>query len=191
MIEESNKTINRAQKYFIDALLALMAEKDYEKISVSELAKRAQYDRRTFYRYFKSKDDILCLHYAELLHEMAELTNQKGVLTPRSFCLAYFEFWNGHTDFLTLLDRHRLLHFLGERQELMIYHHVGHRVQEDLPDTLSETAEFGQYSFYFTQGGLWSALIYWVHTGMKQSPAVLTEHILNTFIEMAKLICPL
>ena len=70
----------------------------------------------------------------------------------------------------------------------MIYHHVGHRVQKNLPDTLSETAEFSQYSFYFTQGGLWSVLIYWVRTGMKQSPSVLTEHILNTFIEMEKLI---
>lgn len=75
MIEKTNQTINRAQKYFIDALLTLMEEKSYEDISVSELAERAQYDRRTFYRYFKSKDDILCLYYAELLHEMAELTN--------------------------------------------------------------------------------------------------------------------
>ena len=188
MDKEIDRTLNRAQKYFINALLTLMEEKPYGEISVSELSERAQYDRRTFYRYFKSKDDILCLYYAKLLQEMAELTNQKGMLTPRSFCLAYFEFWNGHKDFLMLLDRHRLLHFLGESQELMIYHHVGHRVQKNLPDTLSETAEFSQYSFYFTQGGLWSVLIYWVRTGMKQSPAVLTEHILNTFIEMEKLI---
>lgn len=188
MKDTTDKTINRAQKCFIDALLALMEEKPYGEITVSALSERAQYDRRTFYRYFKSRDDILCLYYAGLLHEMAELTSQKGALTPRSFCLAYFEFWQKHKDFLTLLDKHRLLHFLGERQELMIYHHVGHRVQDNLPDTLSETVEFGQYAFYFTQGGLWSALIYWVHTGMKQSPAVLTEHILDTFSEMAKLI---
>ena len=188
MKKELNETINRAQKYFIDALLTLMLEKPYAEISVTELSERAQYDRRTFYRYFKSKDDVLCLYYSELLHEMAERINKKGMLTPRSFVLAYFEFWNSHKDFLTLMDRHRLLHFLGERQELMIYHHVGHRVQDNLPDTLSETEEFGQYSFDFTQGGLWSALIYWVHSGMKQKPAVLTEHILNTFIEMGKLI---
>lgn len=187
MKEKKEPSLNRAQQSFIDALLTLMERKPYTEITVSELAELAQYDRRTYYRYFRSRDDILCLYYSELLHELAELTNQKGALTLRSFCTAYFEFWSSHKDFLMLLDRHHLLHFLGGMQELMIYQHVGQRVQSDLPDTLSETAEFSQYSFHFTHGGLWSALVFWVHTGMQQSPMRLTEHIINCFTEMSKL----
>ena len=44
------KTLNRSQKAFIDALLALMKEKSYYEITITELSGRAQYDRRTYYR---------------------------------------------------------------------------------------------------------------------------------------------
>lgn len=116
MEKKNEASLTRAQHFFIDALLTLMQAKPYTEITVSELSELAQYDRRTYYRYFKSKDDILCLHYAELLHEMAERMNQKGLLTPRSLCLAYFEFWNSHKDFLSLLDRHVFCIFLGRNR---------------------------------------------------------------------------
>lgn len=180
--------LNRSQKYFIDALLKLMQIKPYSEITITELSEYAQYDRRTFYRQFKSKDDILCLHCATLLNEMAKSMKQKGTLTPYSGFLSYFEFWARHRDFLTLLDRHGLMNFLGEKQEYLIYQHVGKLVHDDLPEKLSDTSEFSQFSFFFTQGGLWYSLCFWVRSGMKQTPECLTEHILNSFTEMARLI---
>lgn len=187
---DTNQTIklNRAQKYFIDALLTLMLKKPYTEITVTELSEYAQYDRRTFYRHFKSKDDILCLHCAALLNEMAVIMNQKGKLTPYSGFLSYFEFWSKHKDFLSLLNRHNLLSFLGDKQEYLLYQYVGKLVHDNLPDKLSETSEFSQYAFFFTQGGLWYALVFWIRTGMKQSPECLAKHIVNSFTDMAKYI---
>ncbi|MBQ9491032.1 MAG: TetR/AcrR family transcriptional regulator [Lachnospiraceae bacterium] len=60
---------NKAQNAFINALLQLMKEKAFDQISISELSENAQYDRRTFYRYFQSKSDILYLYCASLLHD--------------------------------------------------------------------------------------------------------------------------
>lgn len=187
MTKNNRLTLSRSQKSYIDALFALMQQKPYTEITVSELSEYAQYDRRTYYRHFKSKDDILCLSCAALLNEMAELMNRKGALTPRSGFLSYFEFWSRHKDFLTLLDRHGLLHFLGERQDMLMYQYVGQLVHDDLPEKLSGTSEFSQYAFYFTQGGLWFALVFWIRSGMKQTPEQLTEHILTTFTEMCRL----
>lgn len=181
-------TLNRSQKCFIDALLALMARKPYSEITITALSEYAQYDRRTFYRHFKTKDDILCLHCASLLNEMGESMNQRGSLTPYSGFLSYFEFWSRHKEFLILLDKHGLMNFLGDKQEYLIYQYVGKLVDEDLPEKLSDTSEFSQFAFFFTQGGLWHSLCFWVRTGMKQSPECLTKHILNSFTEMAKLI---
>ena len=183
-----NITLNRSQKFFIDALLTLMQQKPYGEITITELSECAQYDRRTFYRHFKSKDDVLCLHCATLLNEMAFITNQKGQLTPYSGFLSYFEFWTKHKDFLSLLDEHKLLNFLGDKQEYLLYQYVGKLVHNDLPDELSGTSEFSQYAFFFTQGGLWYSLVYWIRTGMKQSPEQLTRHILNSFTQMTELI---
>lgn len=53
--------LNRAQTHFINALLSLMKKKPYQNITVQELSDTAQYDRRTYYRYFNSKEDILRL----------------------------------------------------------------------------------------------------------------------------------
>ena len=88
-----NKTLNRSQKAFIDALLALMNEKPYSEITVTELSERAQYDRRTYYRYFDNKDEVLYLYCASLLSDMAEIMTDKGEYTPQAGFLAFFEFW--------------------------------------------------------------------------------------------------
>ena len=183
-----NINLNRSQRFFIDALLTLMQQKPYAEITITELSEYAQYDRRTFYRHFKSKDDVLCLHCATLLNEMASIMNQKGQLTPQSGFLSYFEFWAKHKDFLRLLEKHNLLNFLGDKLEYLLYEYVGKFVHNDLPNTLAETSEFSQYAFFFTQGGLWYTLVFWVRTGMKQSPEQLTKHILNSFTQMEELI---
>ena len=179
--------LSKAQDAFISALLKLMKKKDFDQISVSELSETAQYDRRTFYRYFQSKNDILYLHCATLLGEMAE-DMKKEPLTPQSGFLSYFEFWNKHRDFLLLLEKQHLLFFLGEKQDQLLYQHVGTVVHDDLPVDLDQVSEFSQYAYYFTLGGLWQALVLWIRTGMKQTPEQLTKYILESFTEMQKLI---
>lgn len=182
-----NNTLNKAQEAFVKALLELMQMKPFDQISVSELSERAQYDRRTYYRYFQSKSDILYVYCAYLLGEMAD-EMQREPLTPYTGFLSYFSFWSRHRDFLVLLDKQQLLYFLGEKQDQLLYRHVGVIVHDDLPDRLEQVSEFSQYAFYFTLGGLWQALILWIRTGMKQTPEQLTRHIIDSFTEMRKLI---
>jgi len=42
-----------------DALLRLMGEKDYQKITVQEIAKKSGLNRATFYLHYYDKDDLL------------------------------------------------------------------------------------------------------------------------------------
>ena len=48
--------------YIVQALFKLMKEYNYNKISVTDIVKKAGVGRATFYRYFKSKEDVI-LHY--------------------------------------------------------------------------------------------------------------------------------
>ena len=50
--------------YIVQALFKLMNEYRFEEISVSDLARKAGVGRATFYRYFRSKEDVI-LHYFE------------------------------------------------------------------------------------------------------------------------------
>ncbi len=45
--------------YIVQALFKLMGEYEYEKINVTDIAKKAGVGRATFYRYFKRKEDVL------------------------------------------------------------------------------------------------------------------------------------
>ncbi len=182
------KTINRAKEHFIQALLALMEEKPFADITVYELAARAEYDRRTYYRYFKSKEDILILHCSDILGEMADLLKQKGSLSFHSGILSYYEFWQRHLDFLKLLDRNRMLPFLEEQMDLLFYSSVGKVVQKDLPDTLPDVAALGRYSFFFTAGGLWNVLVWWVREGAVQTPEKLTDYLLTSIREFQSML---
>ncbi len=55
------KTLQSAQRqqHIIETLISLMQTNTYDEISVSTLCEHAEIPRKTFYRYFDSKEDLL------------------------------------------------------------------------------------------------------------------------------------
>ncbi|RRK10202.1 TetR/AcrR family transcriptional regulator [Lactiplantibacillus garii] len=51
--------VQRTINSIYDAFKQLICEKDYQKITVTELAKLAQVNKKTFYRYYPTLDDLL------------------------------------------------------------------------------------------------------------------------------------
>jgi AcrR family transcriptional regulator len=51
--------IEQTRSYIFEALLLLMDKKPYGKISVADIAKKAGVARQTFYRHYKTKDDVI------------------------------------------------------------------------------------------------------------------------------------
>ncbi len=49
----------KTYKYIYTAFLSLLKEKDYNSISVKEIAERAEINRSTFYSHYLDKDDLL------------------------------------------------------------------------------------------------------------------------------------
>lgn len=180
--------LSRAQNYFINALLSIMKEKPYQNITVQELSETAQYDRRTYYRYFNSKEDILRLYCSHILGEMALMMKRESPLTFQSGIIAYFNFWEKYIPFLRLLQQNNLLHFLEDEQDELLYYHVGTFVQTEIPQQLESAPPISKYAFYFTSGGLWNTLVHWIKEEPRRSPKEMTEYILTTFTEIGKIV---
>ncbi len=180
--------LNRAQQHFVNALLTLMKKKPYQDISVQELSETAQYDRRTYYRYFHSKEDILRLYCSHILSEMAVMMRQSDTLTFQSGITAYFAFWENHLDFLQLLEQNNLLYFLSAEQDELIYQNVGLFVQSNIPLDLSEAPALSRFSFYFTSGGLWNSLVHWIKEDPRPTPEEMTAYIITTFTEIGNVV---
>ena len=70
--EKSDRRSRRSHRLIVDALLALMQEKRYDRITVQEIIDRADVGRSTFYAQFRNKEDVLISEIERvlgLLHE--------------------------------------------------------------------------------------------------------------------------
>ena len=65
-MKKENPLTVESKQWILEALLKLMEEKNYEKITIKELTARADLDRKTFYRNFRSKEEVLYLQLQEL-----------------------------------------------------------------------------------------------------------------------------
>lgn len=52
-----------SKHYIVQALFLLMRQYEYENISVTDIVKKAGVGRATFYRYFKSKVDVITFYF--------------------------------------------------------------------------------------------------------------------------------
>jgi AcrR family transcriptional regulator len=64
----NNRQVKRTRSWIFDALLALMDEKPYNEISVSDIVEKAGIARQTFYRSFNNKDDVILQFFDELFN---------------------------------------------------------------------------------------------------------------------------
>ena len=57
--KKKDRRVIRTQRSIRNALAQLLVEKDLEKISIKEIAEKADVDRKTVYNYYKSVQEIL------------------------------------------------------------------------------------------------------------------------------------
>jgi AcrR family transcriptional regulator len=55
----NNRQVQRTRSWIFEALMILMDEKPYDKITVSDITEKAGIARQTFYRNYDDKDDVV------------------------------------------------------------------------------------------------------------------------------------
>lgn len=70
---QTDRRVQRTQKNIRSALISLLSEKDLSQITVKELAARADINRKTFYSYYSSIDDILDKIEDEIVEKLLDI----------------------------------------------------------------------------------------------------------------------
>ena len=81
----SNPRVNESMNLICNAFLNLAREKNYSAISITEICSRASVARKTLYRNFETKEDIInCI----LFHKMGEITDKMNATDEpyQTFC---------------------------------------------------------------------------------------------------------
>ncbi|WP_414150902.1 TetR/AcrR family transcriptional regulator [Acetobacterium carbinolicum] len=173
--------ITQTQEWIIDALLSLMKDKHYREITVSEIVSEAHIGRRTFYRYFKTKDDILLLYCHAIMQDLAHIILDKNNMTLYSVSLSYFECLNQYLDFLRLMQQSEMLYFIGDKlPEFMANVAVmtGHVMPNQIAATERRQDHY-YYAFYFDIGGYWSITTLWLKKEPRETPEEMAKMIVE------------
>lgn len=87
----------------------LMQTENYREITIQEITDNAGLSRRTFYRNYFSKDEILEGCFYKIWLEYESLIRQQIDLTLPNIARIFFTVMKKHFDFLSLVNRHHLL----------------------------------------------------------------------------------
>ena len=77
-----DRRVIRTKTALTKALFELLGEKEFSKISVTELAQRADVDRKTFYLHYHGVEEILEEFYEDAIQRLQEEMRQQNVFTP-------------------------------------------------------------------------------------------------------------
>ena len=164
---KTEQSANR-QRAIENCLFDMLEGKSYEDITITELCERMDMPRKSFYRYFDSKEDAL---HALIDHSMSDYSGfsvDRSGETARSLTREleeYFKFWYKKRDFLDAIDRSGLMGTLIERT---INYPVGDRVHmaKFLPNE-DELSRDKVFKFAFS--GLVYTMIAWYRDGFAES----------------------
>ena len=167
----SEKSKLRSRNQMIQALMELMKEKAYDEITISDLCSQADLTRATFYRHFKSKDDVLIAYSKVLFKSLYDEIKNQDQLTLEKVLLIYFSFWKKHEAYCRLLFQSQLtanslhcsLRFVKKGMEKIDFPQEINRRQLEI----------------FLAGGLYSCIEVWMEEGMEETPEKLCRDILD------------
>ena len=147
-------------------LLRAMGKKRFDEISVSDLCDDLGVPRKSFYRYFSSKDGAL---FALLDHTLLQFYQTEG-MEPFTRGTAvgdldnFFHFWYAHKELLDALQRSQLEGLLVQRATMLA------QKEHLMPGYIKKwTANVQQIAISFAVCGLLSMVMQWHRDGYRVS----------------------
>lgn len=173
MLENNDRRVRRTKRMIRETLLDILKEKSISKVSVSELCRKADINRNTFYTHYKYPEEVLFELEEEFLNQFQNLLNSLELkennnvliieickLIKKNPAFSYV-LLNDNNEFLN-----RLIDLCHDRN---IYD--WQRISDY---TDNETAE----NFYrFTLSGTTAIIKNWCRKGFKESPEELVDFI--------------
>lgn len=168
-IDQKNLTIDS----IFDALLLILEKKDFNKISVSEVTRKAGVSRMAFYRNFMVLEDVLTCRLKAINQEYNELISGKTI-NNYELIKVYFQHIRKQKEFITILLNSGLSHLL--LAELIEYIE---KLSELLVCDIECETSYREYNTKFIAGGFFNVINFWCSGEMRESDEQMAELIYN------------
>ena len=161
----------RVKQAITRAFFALLENKSFEDIAVTEITNKAKVSRMAYYRNFESKLDILEYFLAQIFETMTKELGEDMEFWTMEYGRVYYRVMKEHRDSILLLDK---LGFSG--LILNAFNATNEEVAGDMPRSSIE-----RYRLYYAAGASYNAMIHWLKGGCKESADEMSRHILEFF----------
>lgn len=157
------------QKLFEDALLDCMRTRLFEEISISELCRTTGLSRKTFYRLYDSKADVIYSMIDRTILEKESFIPDASVKPGGMH--NFFAFWLNKRDLLDMLEKNRISALIQQQA-------VAHTLAES-PEIVecfcTENNEYRREMITFYITGLFSLVWDWHRSGFARSVDEMAE----------------
>lgn len=156
--------------YIVQALFRLMDEYAYEKISVTDIARKAGVGRATFYRYFKSKEEVIAyyLEHTKRAYIFSQHYFPRCKEDYRDVIIGVLELFRENERPIRMLQRARLeylyLNFLNKE--------FVSTFERDHPGS-------SRYTPYLYAGMLYNVSMAWLNNGCAEQPADVAQALVD------------
>jgi len=143
------------QRKFEAALLELMKERIFEEVSISELCRYTGMSRKTFYRLYESKADVI---YAMIDHALLDAGSFVPDQTVGPGGLHKFlAYWKTQKELLDMMNKNRISALLSQQAVI----HIMHEAPEITRCFGADDSPFGENAMVFYVTGLFSLVLKW------------------------------
>ncbi|WP_413700587.1 TetR/AcrR family transcriptional regulator [Psychromonas sp. KJ10-10] len=162
--------LSKSKLEIVDAFIALLSEYDFQKITIQQIAQKADVARATVYNHFKSKEDILRCYIQCMTIEYQQEASH--FVDPTICDLAYTAFvhWKKHHEFIHVLLRNDIYILVLDEFIRFFKHNPIEAEAERVFNAQFDNRNMLDYHRDFIASGLWMLLKRWVENGMQESP---------------------
>lgn len=178
----------RSKNEITNTLLHLMKSFPYHEITVKQILMESHVARKTFYRNFSSKDDVLSAHIDTILYQYVQSLQQMPSCRLSVVLDIIFEFCIQNQEFLFQLRDNELLHLILNKLNRLIPLLHNQIVSPDYPLFQPFTSEQTEYIIAFNVGAAWNIILKWVEGGMREMPESIKRTILRYLNHMSHFI---
>ncbi len=161
--------IRRTRKWLQEALLSLMAEKPFIKITIAEITEKAEVSRPTFYLHYKNKEEVL-VDYLDSMYQtfMEDMQPYVDSILQGKMAVKLFEQIAAQANFLRPLLNSEVSYIVMEKLHQYCYDVIKQSLQQDLfPMVDDNTWDILMASL---AGGVYAISIQWLKMDMPLSP---------------------
>jgi AcrR family transcriptional regulator len=178
--KKEDRRIGRTRRLMHEALMSLILEQGYEKITVQDILDRADVGRSTFYAHYRDKDELLLSSFEHLRtlfeqQQQALLASRRTGSNPDlNFILELFRRAGEHQKLYTAIAGKQI----GEMILKYLHRYLGTLLREPLTELMKKRKSPSvpvEITINYLVSSLLSLMTWWLDNNMPHSPEKMDE----------------